>query len=554
MFQPELFQTLKGYTRAQFFRDLLAGMIVGVVALPLAIAFAIASGVPPEKGLYTAVIGGFIISAFGGSRVQIGGPTGAFIVIVYGIVQESGVNGLIIATFLAGILLVAMGLAKLGSVIKYIPHPLIVGFTTGIAVIILSSQVKDLLGLQMAAVPADFAGKWNAYYRHIGTVSIPAAAIALSTIAVIVVFPRFTRTVPGSLVAIVLATLAVQLFHLDVGTIGSRFGNISSSFPIPVFPQLSWGSIKSAIQPAVAIALLGGIESLLSAVVADGMTGGQHKSNTELVAQGGANIASALFGGIPATGAIARTATNVKSGGRTPVAGIVHAIVLLILVLAAGQWATLIPMSCLAGILVVVAYNMSELRTFIDISRGLRSDAAVLLTTFLLTVIFDLTVAIEVGMVLASFLFMRSMIRISDVSILLKENGEKEDPAAVSSFIIPEGVEVFELNGPLFFGAAYKFRDSIRLIEKKPVILIVRMRKVPVIDSTGLQTIRDVLRACERDKIRLILSGLQPGVYEALKKSRLLFRIGKRFVAPDFGSAVSLSRQLLQKSRDSGTN
>lgn len=547
MFQPELFHTLKGYTRAQFFRDLLAGIIVGIVALPLAIAFAIASGVPPEKGLYTAIIGGFIISAFGGSRVQIGGPTGAFIVIVYGIVQESGVNGLIIATFIAGILLVAMGVAKLGSVIKYIPHPLIVGFTTGIAVIIFSSQVKDLLGLQMAAVPADFAGKWIAYYQHIGTISIPATAVALSTVAIIVIFPRFTRTVPGSLVAIILATLAVQLFDLEVATIGSRFGNISSSFPIPVFPQLSWASIKSAIQPAVAIALLGGIESLLSAVVADGMTGGQHKSNTELVAQGGANIASAIFGGIPATGAIARTATNVKSGGRTPVAGIVHAIVLLILVLAVGQWASLIPMSCLAGILVVVAYNMSELRTFIDISRGLRSDAAVLLTTFLLTVIFDLTIAIEVGMVLASFLFMRSMIRISDVSILLKENGENDDPAAVGSFSIPEGVEVFELNGPLFFGAAYKFRDSIRLIEKKPVILIVRMRKVPVIDSTGLQTIRDVLRACEHDKIRLVISGVQPGVYDAIKKSRLLFRIGKRFVVPNFGSAVTLSRQLLQK-------
>jgi SulP family sulfate permease len=547
MFLPELFHSLKGYTRVQFFRDLLAGVIVGIVALPLAIAFAVASGVSPEKGLYTAIIGGFIISAFGGSRVQIGGPTGAFIVVVYGIVQESGMNGLVIATFLAGVLLMIMGFARLGSVIKFIPHPLVTGFTTGIAVIIFSSQVKDLLGLQMGTVPADFIEKWKACAMAIHSINPQAVGVALGTMAIIIFFPRITRTVPGSLVAIVITTAAVQLSGLQVETIGSRFGSITSAFPSPAWPQLDWQTVKHALQPAIAIALLGGIESLLSAVVADGMIGSTHKSNTELLAQGGANIASAAFGGIPATGAIARTATNVKNGGRTPVAGIVHAVTLLILVMAAGQWATLIPMSCLAGILVIVAYNMSELHTFMDVARGPRSDAAVLLTTFFLTVLFDLTIAIEAGMVLASFLFMRSMVRISEVSILAPEEKQLYDAGALSNFTIPAGVEVFELNGPLFFGAAYKFRDSIKLIEKKPRILIVRMRKVPVIDTTGVQTIRDVLRACERDHIRLILSGLQPKVYETLQKGRVLFRVGKRYVVPDFKDAVVLAGRLLDE-------
>ncbi|WP_119080765.1 SulP family inorganic anion transporter [Chitinophaga alhagiae] len=539
-----LLEPYKGYTQAQFLRDLLAGLIVGVVALPLAIAFAIASGVSPEKGLYTAIIGGFIISAFGGSRVQIGGPTGAFIVIVYGIVQESGVSGLIIATFIAGILLIAMGVAKLGSVIKYIPHPLVVGFTTGIAVIIFSSQLKDFFGLQVAQVPADFFGKWEAYAGSFHTISLPATALAAGTILIMLFFPRITRAVPGSLVAIVVTTLAVHLLDLRVETIGSRFGNIPSTFPAPSFPHIDWQTIRNTIQPAVAIALLGGIESLLSAVVADGMTGGNHKSNKELIAQGAANVTSALFGGIPATGAIARTATNIKSGGRTPVAGIVHALTLLVIMLVAGQWATLIPMSCLAGILVIVAYNMSEMDTFIHIARGPRGDAAVLLTTFLLTVAFDLIIAIEVGMVLATFLFMRSMIQISDVSLLLKG---RQDNGAATHASVPAGVEIFELNGPLFFGAAYKFKDSIRLVEKKPKVLIVKMQKVPIIDATGLQTIKDLVRTCYRDNIRLVVSGLQPQVYDTLKKSRLLFRIGKRYIVPDLPAALVLAERVLEE-------
>jgi sulfate permease, SulP family len=546
MFKPKIIDTLRAYSKEQFLKDLVAGIIVGIVALPLAIAFAIASGVSPEKGLFTAIIAGFIISAFGGSRVQIGGPTGAFIVIVYGIVQQYGVNGLIIATFIAAIMLMLMGFARFGSVIKFIPHPLIVGFTTGIAVIIFSSQVKDFLGLTMGAVPADFIDKWKAFFLHFSHISPYAVCIGVATILIIIFFSKITHVIPGSLVAILLATIAVQLFKLPVETIGSRFGSIPSSLPTPGVPHLDWDIIKNSIRPAFTIAILGGIESLLSAVVADGMIGGNHKSNMELVAQGGANIASALFGGIPATGAIARTATNVKNGGRTPVAGIIHALTLLVIMLLVGKWATLIPMSCLAGILVIVAYNMSEHSTFIAIARGSRSDATVLITTFLLTVLFDLTLAIEIGMVLAMFLFMRKMIKVSNVSSYLNENREpSSDANAVSRYTIPHGVEVFELTGPMFFGAAYKFKDAIRVIEKKPKVLIVRMRHVPVIDATGIHTIKDVLKMCRKDKMQLIISGVQPQVLEEFRKSRLLFLLGKRYVTPNLEMALNRAKEVL---------
>lgn len=548
MFTPKIFDTLKNYTRRQFAKDMVAGIIVGIVALPLGIAFAIASGVSPEKGLFTAIIAGFIISAFGGSRVQIGGPTGAFIVIVYGIVQLHGLNGLIIATFMAGIILMLMGFARFGSVIKFIPHPLIVGFTTGIAVIIFSSQMKDLFGLPLDAVPAGFIGKWKVYFQHFSTINWYAVAIGAGTILIILLSPKFTRIIPGSLISILLATVAVHVLHLPVETIGSRFGNIPSSLPMPRIPHLDWNIIQSLIQPAFTIAILGGIESLLSAVVSDGMIGGNHKSNMELVAQGGANVVSALFGGIPATGAIARTVTNVKNGGRTPVAGIVHSLTLLIILLAVGKWATLIPMSCLAGVLIIVAYNMSEYETFFDIAKGSRSDAAVLITTFLLTVLFDLTLAIEVGMVLAVFLFMRSMISISNVSSLLKENDENESDAySMSKYIIPRNVDVFELSGPLFFGAAYKFKDALRIIDRKPGVLIVRMRNVPVIDATGIHAIKDVLNMCSEDKIQLILCGIQPQVLEEFKKSRLLFKIGKRYVTDNLETALLRAEEILRK-------
>ena len=421
MFRPKLFDTLKNYNRQQFTKDLLAGIIVAIVALPLAIAFAIASGVSPEKGLYTAVIAGFIISAMGGSRVQIGGPTGAFIVIVYGIVQVHGVNGLIIATFMAGVMLIIMGLARFGSVIKFIPHPLIVGFTSGIAVLIFSSQMKDFFGLSMGDVPADFFTKWKSYTAGVDTVNMYSFMIAAATVAIILLWPKVTHKIPGSLIAIVVTTTAMQIFHLPVDTIGNRFGSIPSSLPMPIIPDLDFNTIKKLIQPAFTIALLGGIESLLSAVVSDGMIGGNHKSNMELIAQGTANIFSSIFGGIPATGAIARTATNVKNGGRTPVAGIVHAITLLLIMLFVGKWAALIPMATLAGILVVIAYHMSEWQSFVSVFKGSHSDVVVLVTTFLLTVIIDLTVAIEIGMVLAAFLFMRKMIMFSDVSILKRD-------------------------------------------------------------------------------------------------------------------------------------
>lgn len=553
MFRPELVDTLKSYNRLQFGKDLMAGLIVGIVALPLAIAFAIASGVSPEKGLYTAVIAGFIISAMGGSRVQIGGPTGAFIVIVYGIVQTHGVNGLIIATFMAGFMLIIIGFARLGSIIKFIPHPLIIGFTSGIALIIFSSQVKDFFGLQMGAVPADFLGKWENYAAHIQSVNPYAVLIAVSTTLIILLWPRITHKIPGSLIAIIVSTAATQLLHLPVESIGSRFGKIPASLPMPAIPHFDVNTIKELVQPAFTIALLGGIESLLSAVVADGMIGGRHKSNMELIAQGTANIASSVFGGIPATGAIARTATNIKNGGRTPVAGIVHALTLLLIMLFVGRWAAFIPMATLAGILAVVAYNMSEWKNFIAVLKGSRSDIAVLLTVFFLTVLIDLTIAIEIGMVLAAFLFMRRMIQFSEVSVFAKDiddNGSGiADKEALSNYFIPNEAEVFEITGPLFFGAAYKFKDALEFIEKPPKVLIIRMRQVPIIDATGIKTIEEVYRETKHHGTKLILSEVHSTqVMKELKDARLLFAIGKANITGSFTEALERMNVILERS------
>ena len=545
MFRPKIIDTLKNYNKELFFKDLIAGIIVGIVALPLAIAFAIASGVSPEKGLFTAIIAGFIISALGGSRVQIGGPTGAFIVIVYGIVQQFGVNGLIIATFMAGILLIVMGIVKLGNAIQYIPYPLIVGFTTGIAVIIFSSEMKDLLGLHMGAVPADFVAKWVAYSRNISTVTIPALVIGLSTIIIVFLWPKVTHKVPGSLIAILATTGAAWFFHLPVETIGSRFGAIPAGFPKPVIPALNFGVIKELIKPAITIALLGSIESLLCAVVADGMTGGSHRSNTELIAQGAANICSALFGGIPATGAIARTATNIKNGGRTPVAGIIHAITLLIIMLFVGKWAALIPMATLGGILIIVAYNMSEWEHFVSVLKGSKSDAAVLLCTFLLTVFVDLTVAIEAGIVLAAFLFIQKMMKSSSVQHFTVPEDIGED--VLTNNMVPEGVDVFEINGPLFFGAAYKFKEAMKVIENPAKVLIIRMRHVPVIDATGIQTIKEVNKEIRYKGTKLILSEVSSEqVINELAKARLSFGIGKANITDTFEQAIKRSRELLE--------
>ncbi|MDP4150166.1 MAG: SulP family inorganic anion transporter [Bacteroidota bacterium] len=556
MYRPKLYDTLRQYDSKQFLKDLMAGLIVGLVALPLAIAFAIASGVSPEKGIYTAIIAGFVISALGGSRVQIGGPTGAFIVIVYGIVQTHGIDGLIIATFMAGIMLMAMGFARLGSVIKFIPHPLIVGFTSGIALIILSSQVKDLLGLHMGAVPADFIDKWKSYFHHFQALNGYAVLLGGLTVLIVLFWSKVTRKVPGSLIAILLTTVAAAWLHLPVETIGSKFGAISSSLPRPILPHLDLSTIKNLIQPAFTIALLGGIESLLSAVVADGMIGGNHRSNMELVAQGAANICSSLFGGIAATGAIARTATNVRNGGRTPVAGMIHSVTLLLILLFFGKWAAYIPMATLAGILIVVAYNMSEWKHFLSVARGPRSDVVVLMTTFLLTVLVDLTAAIEIGMIVAAFLFLRKMIQYSDVSLLtnaLRENENEEDSEPADNVSIPRHVEVFEITGPLFFGAAYKFKDAMRYIEKPPLVLIIRMRKVPLIDATGIKTIREVLHMSTQQGSKMILSEVHSEqILKELKDSRLLFALGKANVTDTFQEAIERSIAVMAESKLEG--
>ena len=527
--------------------DLGAGVVVGIVALPLAIAFAIASGVTPDRGLWTAIVAGFIVSALGGSRVQIAGPTGAFVVIVYGIVQQHGVDGLLAATLMAGVLLVVFGLAKLGAVMKFIPHPVITGFTSGIAVIIFASQVKDFLGLRMGTVPADFVEKLAAYSTHLASVNPAAAGVAVLSLAIIVLWPRVSRRVPAPFVALIAATAVVQLFGLPVETVGSRFGAIAARVPVPSLPDVPLSELQALIGPAFTIALLAAIESLLSAVVADGMVGGRHRSNMELVAQGVANIASPIMGGIPATGAIARTATNVKNGGRTPVAGIVHAVTLLVITLAAGRWAGLIPMAALAAILVVVAYHMSEWRGFAAELRSPKSDVVVLLTTFTLTVLVDLTVAIEVGMVLAAFLFIRRMAEVTNVSAVTRELDDDsdgdDDPNAVSRRRIPRGVEVYEINGPFFFGAAELFKDTLAQVAGKPKVLIIRMRSVLALDSTGMHALKDVVHRARREGTLVLLSDVHMQPLVALTGSVVLEEIGRENVFGNLDEALNRARR-----------
>ena len=520
---PKLLTVLRqGYGAEQLRRDVLAGIVVGIVALPLSIAFAIASGVAPEKGLVTAIVAGFFISAFGGSRVQIGGPTGAFIVIVYGVVQAHGVEGLTIATLMAGALLVIMGLLRFGALLRYFPHTLIVGFTSGIAVIIFSSQMNDLLGLRLSNVPADFLGKWALFASHVRDIEPLSVLIAVGTIAITLLMTRVSKIIPGPLVAIVLASVAVAVFDLPVETIGSRFGGIPSAIPSPHFASVDFATFKELLRPALAIALLGGIESLLSAVVADGSIGGKHRSNMELVAQGGANMLSAMFGGIPATGAIARTATNIKNGGRTPVAGMVHAVVLLLIMLVAGQWAALIPMSCLAGILVVVAWNMAEVRSFRAVFKTSRHDMAVLLVTFFLTVVVDLVVAIEIGLVLAAFLFMK---RMGDSTRLRELSGGSLSGERLfeSEFgKVPPHAMIYEINGPLFFGAAQTFTETIGKIGDTHRVLILRMRHVPFIDATGLHRLEEIIHTMERRNVRVLLTDVVEDVRNSLLEAGVL--------------------------------
>ncbi len=551
--EPKLFTVLfrEGYAWGTFSRDLVAGILVGIVALPLSIALAIASGVKPEQGLFTAVIAGFLISALGGSRVQIGGPTGAFIVLVYNTVQQYGYGGLAVATMLAGGLLLLMGLMRFGAVIKFIPYPLTVGFTCGIAVLIATTQLRDLLGLRMPAPPAEFHEKLLAYAEHIGSINPHALGLSAAAFAIIVLWPRVTRRVPGSLVAVLALTPLAVGFDWPVETIGSRFGSVPNLLPAPSLPDVDWRQLPRYFQPALAIALLGGIESLLSAVVADGMTGRRHRSNTELVAQGVANIASPLFGGIPATGAIARTATNIRNGGLTPVAGMIHAATLLVIMLAFGRWAVLIPMPILGAILLKVSFDMGEWRLLWRLLRAQRGDVLVMVSTFLLTVFVDLAVAIESGVVLAAFLFMHRMSESTQVGFVTDEladgadEGEGSDPNAIQRRAVPDGVEVFEIYGPFFFGAADRFKDEMRRVEKPPRVLILRMRHVPTIDATGMQALEDLFKKCARQGTALILSGVQAEPWEQLLNAGLYQRIGPQNVHDHIDRALERAREIL---------
>ena len=538
-------------------RDLIAGVVVGIVALPLALAFAIASGVPPERGLYTAVIAGFLISALGGSRVQIGGPTGAFVVIVYGIVAKYGYDGLVIITVMAGVILIVLGLARMGALIKFIPYPVITGFTSGIAVIIFSSQLKDLLGLKMGAVPAELMEKWTSYGDHLHSLSVPTTLLALGTMVVLVVWPRISRLVPAPFVAMVLATAVVQIFHLPVETIATRFGAVPTSLPAPHWPAIPWTHMRELFSPALTVALLAAIESLLSAVVADGMIGTRHKSNMELVAQGVANIASPLFGGIPATGAIARTATNIRAGGRTPLAGMAHAVTLLVILVFLGKWAGMVPLCALAAILVVVAYHMSEWRSFAGLLRAPRSDLVVLILTFALTIFVDLTVAVQVGIVVSALLFMKRMSDMTYVEGVSEELGDASDDAdeitesrrgrrIVSGHEIPRGVEVYEVNGPFFFGAADKIKDVLNEIARPPKVFILRMRNVPAIDATGIHALEQMAKKCRHDGTTMILTEIRQQPLQAIVRAGKLDLFGGRQnLAESIDSALERAAQVL---------
>ena len=553
-FKPKILSAFKHYDQKTFMADLMAGVIVGIVALPLAIAFGIASGVSPEKGIITAIVAGLAISLFGGSKVQIGGPTGAFIVIVYGIIQQYGMQGLTVATLMAGVFLILLGVLRLGTIIKYIPYPIVVGFTSGIAVTIFTTQIKDLLGMTMDVVPTDFIQKWGAYIYNIGNIDTWSAAVGLLSVAIIAVTPRFSKKVPGSLVAIIVMTIAALLLKQYAGvssieTIGDRF-SINSTLPDAVVPALSWETIKRLVGPAVTIAVLGAIESLLSATVADGVIGDHHNSNTELIGQGIANIASPLFGGIPATGAIARTMTNINNGGRTPIAGIIHAAVLLLIFLFLMPLAQYIPMACLAGVLVVVAYGMSGWRSFLAMTRrNPKSDVTVLLLTFFLTIIFDLTVAIEFGLICACLLFMRRMAETTDVHAVLDEIDLNEDAdmerGNLEHLTIPEGVEVYEINGPYFFGAGNRFEDIMARYGNRPKVRIIRMRKVPFIDSTGMHNLENMCRMSQKEGITVVLSGVNQKVESVLNRNGFPELLGQENICNHIDLALARARQLI---------
>ena len=549
-FRPKLFTMMKTYTKADFMTDLMAGIIVGIVALPLAIAFGIASGVSPEKGIITAIVAGFIISFLGGSKVQIGGPTGAFIVIIYGIIQEYGIDGLMVATMMAGVLLILLGIFKLGTIIKFIPYPIIVGFTSGIAVTIFTTQIADIFGLQFGGekVPGDFIGKWILYFHHFDTVNWWNVVVSVISIFIIAITPKFSKKIPGSLIAIILVTVGVYLLKMYGGitcidTIGDRF-SIKAQLPEAAVPALDWEAIKNLFPVAITIAVLGAIESLLSATVADGVIGDRHDSNTELIAQGIANFVSPIFGGIPATGAIARTMTNINNGGKSPVAGIVHAVVLLLILLFLMPLAQYIPMACLAGVLVIVSYNMSGWRVFKGLLKNPKSDVTVLLITFFLTVIFDLTVAIEVGLVIACVLFMKRVMETTQISVITDEidpNKESDLEVHEEHLIIPSGVEVYEINGPYFFGIATKFEEIMARLGDRPKIRIIRMRKVPFIDSTGIHNLTTLCEMSQKENIHIILSGVNEHVHAVLEKSGFYELLGKENICSNINEALEVA-------------
>ena len=553
-FKPRLLHCLKNYNRKTFVADLMAGIIVGIVALPLAIAFGIASGVTPEKGIITAIVAGFVISALGGSKVQIGGPTGAFIIIIYGIIQQYGMEGLTIATLMAGVFLILFGFLHLGTIIKFIPYPIVVGFTSGIAVTIFTTQVKDLFGLNIASVPSDFIEKWICYFNNFSTVDLWSSVIGIVSVVIIMLTPKVSKKIPGSLVAIIVMTVAALLLKQFAGvesieTIGDRFA-ISNSLPEATVPALSWETIKNLVSPAITIAILGAIESLLSAAVADGVIGDHHNSNTELIAQGVANLASPIFGGIPATGAIARTMTNINNGGRTPIAGIVHAVVLLLIFLFLMPLAKYIPMACLAGVLVVVSYGMSGWRSFLALMKNPKSDVTVLLITFFLTIIFDLTIAIEVGLIIACLLFMRRMSETTDVHVISNEiNPDDEDSdmhlGNIEHLTIPKGVEVYEIKGPYFFGAGNRFEEIMATLGDRPQVRIIRMRKVPFVDSTGIHNLTNLCEMSQKEGIQIVLSGVTEKVHSQLNKAGFYDIVGQDNICSHIDIALDRAKEII---------
>ncbi len=555
VFKSKLFSCMKTYNKKTFMSDLMAGIIVGIVALPLAIAFGIASGVTPEKGIITAIVAGLIISIFGGSKVQIGGPTGAFIIIIYGIIQKYGFEGLTIATLMAGLFLVLFGLLRLGTIIKYIPYPIVVGFTSGIAVTIFTTQIKDLFGLTLPSNPSDFIEKWGLYLQNFDTLDPWCALIGIVSVAVIAVTPRFSKKIPGSLIAIILMTVVALLLKQYAGvtsveTIGDRF-SISNELPAAQVPDMNWETIKSLVSPAITIAILGAIESLLSATVADGVISDHHDSNTELIAQGLANIASPLFGGIPATGAIARTMTNINNGGKTPVAGIIHAVVLLLIFLFLMPLAQYIPMACLAGVLVVVSYGMCGWRSFLALMKNPKSDVTVLLITFFLTIIFDLTIAIEVGLIIACLLFMKRMSETTDVKAITEEIDPNEEfelsTGKLDHLVIPTGVEVYEINGPYFFGAGNKFEEIMASFGDRPAVRIIRMRKVPFVDSTGIHNLTNLCLMSQKEGIQIVLSGVVPKVNAQLEHAGFYSLIGKDNICSHINLALERAQEIMAK-------